>query len=343
MQDRLKILSTLQGLTYLLLSISLIMIIGSIWFYTKPPNKSLQEENTPLTWIPRSIESDLPEGDRGKMIKYGHDIITNTSKFIGPSAARGKSFAGNNLSCNNCHLDAGKKIASGSFIGVYNRFPQFRGRENKIGTLEERINGCLERSMNGIPMPENTYEMQAIISYIEWLSEKVPEEIEKKYKGYRKINIPQRKADTLKGKIVFIAHCKVCHGEKGEGKRNELTSDPIYIYPPIAGFDSYNDGAGMNRVITAAEFIKYNMPFGVDHENPILSDEEAYDVAAYINSLPRPEKKFKENDFPDKKLKPVSTPYGPWTDTFPAIQHKYGPFQPIIVYYEQKFKIKKTK
>jgi thiosulfate dehydrogenase len=105
--------------------------------------------------------------------------------------------------------------------------------------------------------------------------------------------------------------------------------------------DSYNNGAGMNRVLTAAQFIKYNMPFGVTHDNPVLTDEEAYHIAAYINTFERPEKQNLEDDFPDKKLKPVSTPYGPWTDDFSPEQHKFGPFPPIIAYYEKEFDLKK--
>lgn len=100
----------------------------------------------------------------------------------------------------------------------------------------------------------------------------------------------------------------------------------------------------MHRIITAAEFIKGNMPYLLaTWDNPVLSDDEAYHVAAYINSFDRPEKANKELDFPDKKLKPVSTPYGPWTDTFSAEQHKYGPFQPIMAYYEKEFSMKKSK
>ncbi|QCK16581.1 c-type cytochrome [Mangrovivirga cuniculi] len=186
MQDRSKISSALQGLAYLLFSLSLLLVIGVLWVILAPPKAKLNEARSPQEWTPRSVELNLPKGKWGQMVKYGHDIITNTSRFIGPSAAKNKSFAGNNLSCNNCHLNAGKKIASGSFIGVYNRFPQFRGRENKIGTLEERINGCLERSMNGKKMPENTYEMKAIISYIQWLSEDLPPELEKNIKGIKK-------------------------------------------------------------------------------------------------------------------------------------------------------------
>ncbi|MDH5382909.1 MAG: cytochrome C, partial [Cyclobacteriaceae bacterium] len=107
---------------------------------------------------------------------------------------------------------------------------------------------------------------------------------------------------------------------------------------------SYNHGAGMHRVITAAEFIKANMPFGqASKENPTLSDEEALLVAAYIDSFDRPLKSNPENDFPDKKLKPVSTPYGPWEDPFTAEQHKYGPYKPIMDYYDKEFGIKKNK
>lgn len=100
----------------------------------------------------------------------------------------------------------------------------------------------------------------------------------------------------------------------------------------------------MHRVITAAEFIKSNMPFGqATWQRPKLTDEEAFDVAGYINSFDRPFKADTEADYPDKKLKPVSTPYGPWEDHFSPEQHKYGPFPPIIAYYKEKFNLSKSK
>ncbi|MCF7568705.1 hypothetical protein L3X37_10035 [Sabulilitoribacter arenilitoris] len=106
---------------------------------------------------------------------------------------------------------------------------------------------------------------------------------------------------------------------------------------------TYNDGAGMNRVITAAEFIKANMPLGATYNSPQVTDEEAYNIAAYINTYARPKKKNKKADFPNIKLKPVSTPYGPWADNFPSEQHKLGPFQPIMLYYKEKYNIIKSK
>ena len=71
------------------------------------------------------------------------------------------------------------------------------------------------------------------------------------------------------------------------------------------------------------------MPFGVaTHSNPQLSDEEAWDVAAFINSQPRPVKKFAQ-DWPDVAEKSFDFPFGPYTDGFSEQQHKYGPFEPI--------------
>ncbi len=278
------------------------------------------------------------------MIKYGYTLITQTSRLIGPgSGSITMRYSGNNLNCNNCHLDAGRKIGSGSFVGITNRFPQFRSRENKIGTLAERINGCMERSMNGKALPEKSNEMKAMIAYMKWLSESVPKDVEKLYKGYIEIKIPEEKANPVRGEKLYKSNCQVCHMEKGRGLQSPDTSSTSYIYPPLAGKDTYNDGAGMNRILTAAKFIKGNMPLGATFDAPRVTDEEAYHIAAYINSLDRPAKPNKEADFPDKKLKPVSTPYGPWADDFSAEQHKYGPFQPIIEFYKKEYDITKTK
>ena len=95
------------------------------------------------------------------------------------------------------------------------------------------------------------------------------------------------------------------------------------------GPDSYNNGAGMDRLLTAAAFAKHNMPVGTTFDAPLLTDDDAYDVAAYINSQPRPEKSNLERDYPNGLQKPVDTAYGPFADGFGAEQHKYGPYEPI--------------
>ena len=296
------------------------------------------------SWNPKSLKNDIPKGALEELIQYGHQVITQTSKVIGPMANDNTMmFAGNNLACSNCHLDAGRKIGAGSFVGVTNRFPQYRGRENKIGTIEERINGCMQRSMNGNAMPEESREMQAIVAYMEWLSESVPADVENLYKGFLSVKLPTIKADSSIGKVLYQKNCTLCHGENGKGQLNESSQFTGYKYPPLAGGDSFNDGAGMNRVITAAQFIKSNMPFGATYDQPLVSDEEAYHIASYITSFQRPSKPDKEKDFPDLKLKPVSTSYGSWADNFTIEQHKYGPFQPIQLYYKNQYGLIKTK
>ncbi len=312
--------------------------------YKANPSLFIETSVNPLSWKPPSVDKDLPAGDKGNQIRFGYLLISETSHWIGPGSKNPMNqYAGNNLSCKNCHLQAGTQAGSASWVGVTNRFPQFRGRENKIGTIEERINGCMERSMNGSPLPEDSNEMEAIVAYMEWLSEGVPQIREAEFKGFPSMTIPRMKADPTIGKKVYSMECEFCHGTSGEGIKHPQ-SDKGYLYPPLWGVDSYNHGAGMHRVITAAQFIKANMPFGVaTAENPKLTDEEAYHVAAYINSFSRPIKWNTEDDFPDKKLKPVSTPYGPWDDNFSPEQHKYGPFQPIMAYYEKEHQMRKTK
>ncbi len=340
------ILKQVKRLTQLIYTLMLVLIFfsGLIYYFTYyPPAFQPEQEQTTAVWLPASL-SDIPANEQGKLIREGYELILNTSRHIGPLAENAtRRLAGNNLSCGNCHLDAGRKIGSGSFIGVANRFPQFRGRENKQGTLEERINGCMERSMNGHVLEEDSREMKAMIAYMEWLSKDVPDEIQTLYKGYKPVRLPEVKADTSMGRQLYEAKCMVCHGNDGRGQRIAGEVFTGYVYPPLGGEDTFNDGAGMNRVITAAEFIKSNMPYGATYDAPQVTDEEAYHIAAYINTFSRPSKSDKDKDFPDRTLKPVSTPYGPWADDFTPEQHKFGPFQPIMEYYQREYDLTKSK
>jgi len=298
----------------------------------------------PKTWEPKDVEELFTLGDMPEDVKYGYLLIKETSAYMGPMASEPEmSYAGNNLACANCHLKSGTQAGSASWVGVVNRFPQFSGRSNREGTIEDRINGCMERSMNGHKLPVNSKEMSSIVAYMTWLGEDLPKEREKEFKGYATITLPNIAVDFDKGKQLFIKECTLCHGENGQGIKY-TDSLKGYQYPPLWGPDSYNTGAGMNRVITAAAFIKGNMPYEqATWDNPKLTDEEAYHLAGYINSFERPTKNNLEKDYPDLKLKPVSTPYGPWVDPFTEEQHKFGPFQPIIAFYKKNYDLNKSK
>ncbi len=286
--------------------------------------------------------SSLDDSEKSLDIKYGYELFQNTPNYIGPdNGTQDMAYAGNNLSCNNCHLFSGTKPYSAPLIGVIKRFPQFRGRENKMGTIEERINGCMERSMNGRVLPAEGKEMKALISYLDWLGRYAPQDGKIEGMGFVKIKIPDRAVNLENGKRTFITKCFVCHGKEGQGLK--YPNSNVYQYPPLWGGNSFNNGAGMTRVITSAQFIKGNMPYGATYDFPILTDEEAYDVAGYINQQKRPIKPNFEVDFPDLKRKPVSTPYPPYLDEFSVEQHQLGPFQPIMAFYKKEFDVIKKK
>lgn len=342
--DFLKLIRVTTAVMSIILAIVTILFVAFIFIDEAPQWLGVSSSKADKEWKLPNIEMDLPDGKKGKQVKFGYLLATESPKWMGPQVINKEErlYAGNNLTCQNCHLEGGTKPGSGSWVGVTNRFPQFRGRENKIGTIEERINGCMERSMNGKALPEDSEQMEALVAYMEWLSEGIPEDTADWYKGFISVKIPTVKADTIIGRQVYINECQVCHGENGQGTK--LADERKgYQYPPLWGDDSFNHGAGMHRVLTAAQFIKANMPHLIaTKENPKLTDEEAFHVAAYINSFDRPQKPNTEKDFPDLKLKPVSTAYGPWDDPFPPEQHKFGPFQPIVQYYDSVYQIKKT-
>ena len=133
----------------------------------------------------------LDDSPKSKWVKYGFELFQNTTNYIGPSVEQlDKVFSGNNLACGNCHLLAGTKPFAASLVGVVNRFPQYRGREHKLGTIQERINGCMERSMNGGMMAIDSDEMKALVSYLKWIGRNAPKEGKVFGQGFMQINLP---------------------------------------------------------------------------------------------------------------------------------------------------------
>jgi thiosulfate dehydrogenase len=274
----------------------------------------------------------LPEGPWKETVLYGRELITRTYAYLGPEVDdRAMRYSGNNLACQNCHLQAGTQRYALPLVGVYGAFPTYMGRENEVRTLEERINGCFERSMNGRELPVDSDEMKAMLAYIQFLSTGIPVGGETEGRGSPQLAFLDRAADPERGEEVYNRNCALCHQPDGLGRRNGVAGDARgYLYPPLWGPDTYNDGAGMTRLITSARFIRGNMPFGTTYENPVLSEEDAWDVAAYINSQMRPERANLDLDYPDRSRKPVDAPFAPHPDDFSLEQHRLGPFQPIL-------------
>jgi thiosulfate dehydrogenase len=289
--------------------------------HVQAPTKPVSTE-TDLWQPPDSTKiEDTPEGD---LIRYGRELVAHTSLYLGP---RGKVMAiSNGLNCQNCHLKAGKKPFGNNYSAVSTTYPKRRARSGKVESIEMRVNGCLERSLNGQKLDEDSREMRAFVAYMKWVGKDVVKGQYPNGAGLVSISELDRPADSLKGKIVFESQCARCHGMNGEGFREG--DSPEWKYPPLYSDDSYNIGAGIYRLSSFAAYVKSNMPYGATYDNPILTDEEAWDVAAYINAMPRPYKDLSP-DWPDIATKPFDHPFGPYADTFPERQHKFGPFKPI--------------
>lgn len=279
----------------------------------------------------------VPEAVPAPTEEYGRRLIAETSWLIGPDHPDpARRFSGSRLNCGSCHLDTGMQPGMLSLVESFQKYPRPSGRDGRVADLKERIDGCMERSMNGRKLPRDGVEMDAMVAYIKALSEQwMATSLKLRVVvDPPALRTPARAASLEAGEKVFESRCRVCHG--GDGLGLLASSDPRrgYIFPPLWGDDSFNNGAGMARVLTAARFIKARMPFG----KPDLTDDEAFDVAAYLNSKPRPQMAAArlEKDYPDLTTKPVDSPYPPFADPFPIEQHRFGPFAPIEAHYKKK-------
>jgi len=283
------------------------------------------------SWPQPNAES-LPAGAFKDTVLYGRKLFNETYSVIGPEVRDpSMRYSGNNLSCQSCHLQSGTQRFAIPMIGVYGLFPLYIAREDEVRTLEERIEGCMERSMNGRVLPLGGKEMKALLAYVQFLSTGVPVGKSPEGRGSPALPLLSRAADPKRGADVYQANCAACHQADGHGKRNGVPGDAKgYLYPPLWGPDSFNDGAGMHRLIASASFVRANMPFGTHYDAPALSVEDAWDVAAYINTQDRPRRSSLDADYPTRSRKPVDAPFPPFADKFPLEQHRLGPFQPIL-------------
>lgn len=290
----------------------------------------------PEPWTgPSANQIPVYSRENGKEIYYGYELIARTAYFLGPKGT--VMQISNGMNCQNCHLDAGTKPFGNNYGAVASTYPKFRERSGTMETIEKRVNDCFERSLNGKALDSSSREMQAIVAYINWLGEKIPKG-EKPYgSGIMELAYPNKAADPERGRTVFTSKCVSCHGQDGQGLPKADGSG--YDYPPLWGPHSYNIGAGLFRLSRFAGYVYNNMPNTVNWHHPDLSEEQAWNVAAFVNSQPRPGKDLSQ-DWPNISGKPVDHPFGPYADTFPEKQHKYGPYAPIAAWKKEHAKKK---
>lgn len=264
----------------------------------------------------------IPATKEGMLISYGRELVKHTAIYLGP---KGKvKHTTNGMNCQNCHLEAGTKFFGNNYSAVASTYPKLRDRSGTVESIERRVNDCIERSLNGTAIEERSKEMQALVAYIKWVGKDVDKGSTPLGAGLWPIGYLERAADSSRGKIVYQKNCERCHGPDANG---ELATNGLeWRYPPLCGENSFNIGAGLLRLSRMAGYVKMNMPNDLTLlDKPPLTDEEAWDVCAYIASLPRPSRDLSK-DWPDISKKPVDHPFGPFADSFSEIQHKYGPF-----------------
>jgi cytochrome c peroxidase len=277
-------------------------------------------------WAP-PLMKDVPPGEAGDLVRYGALLLSDTYAQLGPDVKNEKMrYSGSTLNCTSCHLENGTKQLGLPWMGVSQAYPQYRGREDQVQGLEQRVNGCFERSLNGKELPANGREMKAMVAYMNWLSKDLPKGVAglgtPPYEG------PDRKADVKNGEQAYDRFCMSCHGKDGNGYQSlSAGSSGSHVVPALWGAGSYNNGAGMNRLLTTAAFIQGNMPLGAAWNHPAITNEDAYDIAGYLSSMKRPQMSGLKKDYPKLDKKPVDAPYPPYADKLPQENHQYGPFQ----------------
>lgn len=336
----------------ILVIVVLVIAIASmpfILFYKPGIKKTAAPENTIVAkketdkkkadnfWVAPAIES-ISDSKQKELVNYGKELIVHTSGYFGPNGSI--SHTTNGLNCQNCHLDAGTKIWGNNYGSVASLYPKFRARSGTVESIYKRVNDCFERSLNGKKLDSTGREMQAITAYINFLGTNVEKGKKAEGSGFKDLAYLDRAADPINGKTVYTTKCQSCHQPEGTGLLN--TEKTEFTYPALWGKNSFNDGAGLYRISSLAKYVKYNMPQGTTFENPQLTDEEAWDVAAFVISQSRPHIS-EPKDWPDISKKPVDHPFGPYSDSFSEKQHKYGPFKPIVSMHEMKSVNEKTK
>lgn len=331
-----KLSKSVKQLMWVLATLALTLVIAAILFFNREGlNQAFSASKTETT---DSVQTEKKQSDywqaadlnliqdasQKELALYGKDLIAHTSKYLGPKGSVAQ--ISNGLNCQNCHLEAGTKVFGNNYGSVAANYPKFRARSGTEEDIYKRVNDCFERSLNGKALDTLSKEMQAIKAYISYIGSNVEKGKNAEGAGFKELAFLDRAANPSKGKLVYTAKCQSCHQANGEGLLNAEGTE--YSFPPLWGKNSYNDKAGLYRITFFARYAKYNMPLGASHNAPQLSDEEAWDLAAFVNSQPRPTKATPK-DWPDISKKPIDHPFGPFSDGFTETQHKFGPFKPI--------------
>jgi thiosulfate dehydrogenase len=221
-------------------------------------------------------DSAIPRDSLGATMRRGLALLAQTGDSL-------PGYVGANLRCLSCHLDGGRRPLF-SLVGAFVRYPRFVDRSGTVATIEDRINFCFTRSLAGRALPSGSREMHDMVSYLAFLSTGVAPGAHVQGEGTPPITaLP---GDSARGSALYAARCARCHAADGGGTA---------AAPAVWGPRSFTIAAGMAREQRLAAFIRHAMPFD---QPGSLNDQEAFDLASFVMSHPRPDLPGKSHDWP---------------------------------------------
>jgi len=240
------------------------------------------------TWRPPT-EADIPNDSLGAAIRRGLYLLRFTPESL-------PAYATSNLRCTSCHQNDGTKASAAPLTGAHARYPKYMTRSGAVVGLADRVNYCFTRSLAGNVLPPESRQMNDILAYLAFISHDVP--VGRNLAGASGLVSMEDTlvGDLARGEAVFKRECVTCHQADGQGNA---------AFPALWGPRSFSIGASMAREERAASFIWHNMP---QSKPGSLTPQEAFDVAAFVNSHPRPDSPGKETDWPSGGA-PKDVPY----------------------------------
>ena len=219
------------------------------------------------------VSKEQVDDKLAEVVKLGEAIVENTTTH-----PMSKGYVGNALNCTSCHLDNGRHEKAGTFLGTATSYPAWSPRENRVITLEDRVLNCFMRSCNGTRPPLGSEVSVAVTAYITSLSQGQTLRMNSKRPigpgAIKLLAVKPDQADLQRGAALYTSRGAECHQKDGQGDKDN---------PPVWGERSYNDGAGLSSVENLAAWLKVAMPL----DDTDLTDQQALDIAAYVNSHKR--------------------------------------------------------